>query len=212
MCDIVGIQPALVKEKQNESGGAQYLMKGVDYQFFEKMEKDCETMFKEITQLNIQKKAADSTHHELQIWTADMWAILWGAWLRGYDTKIIPELDFCWATDSINKWNEKYIFHNAGVVDSMRETTFFKADYRNKLPYLEFGPNYDQQKASINYFRKIREIGVDSCLFDSKADAITTKYGIGRTKEQLEIAKNRVETCLNCENFTKNTKIGRAHV
>jgi hypothetical protein len=204
MCQIVGVHPSFIKDRQNQSGGAQYLMKGVDWVFFEKMERDCEVLFKEVTELNNQKRAADPTHHPLQIWTADMWAILWGAWQRGYETKIIPELDFCWATDDIGKWQEKYIFHNAGVVDSMRETIFYKADYRNKHPYLETGLKYDQQKASINYFRKVRDIGVDSCLITSKSEAIVEKYAAGRNGEVLSIAKDRVDVCLTCENFTQN--------
>jgi hypothetical protein len=205
MCEIVGVQPEFIKERQLQSGGAQYLMKGVDWMFFEKMEKDCERMFKEITQLNNIKKQENPSYHELQIWTSDMWCILWNAWLRGYDTKVIPEMDFCWATDTIEKWNEKYIFHNAGVTHEIRETVFYKADFRSKLPYLENGIKYNQEKASINYFRKIRDIGADSCLYQSKSSAIVEKYGAGRTQEQLEIAQNRVDTCLICENFTKNT-------
>jgi hypothetical protein len=42
-------------------------------------------------------------------------------------------------------------------------------------------------------------------LYQSKSSAIVEKYGAGRTQEQLEIAQNRVDTCLICENFTKNT-------
>ena len=56
MCEIVGINKNLVERKQYQSGGAQYLFKGVDSQFFNKMEEDCERLFKEITQLNNEKK------------------------------------------------------------------------------------------------------------------------------------------------------------
>ena len=163
MCDIVGISKQLVKDKQSQSGGCQYILKNVDYDFFHKMEKDCERLFREITALNNQKKQQDPTHHELQIWCADMWAILWGAWLKGYNTFIIPEMDFCWATDTFEKWNEKYIFHNAGVVDSLAETHFYKANFRDKYPYL-IDANYDQNKASYRYFEIIKSIGEKSCL------------------------------------------------
>ena len=204
MCEIVGIHPDLVKDREEQSGGAQYLMKGVDWIFFEKMEKDCERMFKEITDLNNIKKQADPQYHELQIWTSDMWAILWNAWLRGYTTKIIPEMDFCWATDQKEKWEQKYIFHNAGVVGESRETVFYKADYRNNLPYLENGPKYDANRASFLYFQKIKEIGVDSCLYESKAKAIVEKYSMfARSEESKSIGEKRVEICLACDNFHK---------
>lgn len=164
MVNIVGISKELVKEKQSESGGCQYIMNGVDESFFHKMEKDAEKLFKNITELNKKKKELDPTHHELQIWCADMWAILWGAWLKGYKTNIIAEMDFCWATDTIQKWEQKYIFHNAGVTGGTKDTHFYKADFRHSYPYLHDGSQYDTQKASFKYFEIIKSIGDKSCL------------------------------------------------
>jgi len=166
MCSIVGINPYLVKEKQNESGGAQYLMKNVDWVMFDKMEKDCEQMFKEITELNNKKVIADPTHHPLQIWTADMWCLIWAAWLRGSTTKVIPELDFCWATDPISNFDKKFIFHNAGVTDHDKEILFYKGDFRYNLPYQVDGSKYDQNRASYKYYEIIKEIGENSALYD----------------------------------------------
>ena len=164
MCEIVGISKELIAEKQEQSGGAQYILKGVDIDFFYKMEKDCEKLFKEITLLNIQKKQLDPSHHEIQIWCADMWAILWGAWLKGYETKIIPEMDFCWATDMLEKWENKYIFHNAGVTSESSDRYLYKADFRTKYPYLHDGSEYDKSKASYKYFEIIKSIGDKSVL------------------------------------------------
>lgn len=164
MTDIVGIPNSIVKSRQDQSGGCQYIMKGVDEVFFDKMERDCIKLYKDITALNIKKKQEDPNHHELQIWCSDMWAILWGAWLRGYNTNIIPEMDFCWATDTANKWDEKYIFHNAGVTEGIRDSFFYKADFRDKYPYLHDGSNYDTSKASYKYFEIIKSIGDKSCL------------------------------------------------
>lgn len=166
MCQIIGIHPMSVKQKQDQSGGAQYLMKGVDWRFFEKMEADCETLFSEITQLNIKKKQLNPSYHELQIWCSDMWAILWQAWMRGYNTHVIEELDFCWATDSEDKYKQKYIFHNAGVTETLADQIFYKANFRNKLPYEEAGDGYDQTKASFKYFELIKSIGKNSCLYE----------------------------------------------
>jgi len=164
MCSIVNIAPEEVQKREDQSGGAQYLMKGVDYFFFEQMEVNCERLFKEITELNRKKKAADPTHHELQIWCADMWAILWGAWKRGYDTKIIPELDFCWATDRIENWDKKYIFHNAGIVDSAKKEYFYKGDFRSSYPFLHECDTYRKDFSSYKYFEIIKSIGANSCL------------------------------------------------
>ena len=164
MCQIVGAHPFFIKDRESQSGGAQYLMKGVDWRYFEKVEHDCEKMFKEITALNNQKKLVNPTYHELQIWCADMWAVSWNAWLRGYETRIIPEMDFCWATDNVEKYQEKYIFHNAGVTGGTANELFYKADFRDKYPYLHECETYKKEFASYKYFQIIKAIGQNSCL------------------------------------------------
>lgn len=164
MCNIVGISTDVIKDREEQSGGAQYLMKGVDWQFFEKMEFDCENLFKELTDLNKKKKALDPEYHELQIWAADMWALLWGAWIKGYETKIIPELDFCWATDRIEKFDEKYIYHNAGITDSLKLHYFYKAYFRDRHPYNHECKTYLKEFASHRYFELIQSVAKNSCL------------------------------------------------
>jgi len=111
-----------------------------------------------------QKESENLYYHELQIWCADMWAILWGAWIRGYDTVIIPEMEFCWATDSIQRWEEKYIFHNAGVVDAMKEKYFYKGQFRDSYPYSIESESYDRKMASYNYYNEIKKTSSKSCL------------------------------------------------
>ena len=164
MCEVIGIHPELVKKKENQSGGAQYLMKKVDWIFWDKVEKDCEKLFKEVTALNIQKKIEDPSHHEIQIWCSDMWAIAWNAWMRGYNTNVIPELNFAWATDDISKWEESYIMHNAGVTQEISKDFFYKAQYTNKLPYFITEENYLKNRCSYKYFELIKSVGEKSCL------------------------------------------------
>lgn len=164
MTDIVGISKELVKEKQDQSGGCQYIMKGVDADFFQKMEIDCENLFRDITALNTKKKESDPTHHEIQIWCSDMWSILWGAWMRGYNTIIAEDMNFCWATDSKETWEKRTIFHNAGCTGDLSKSHFYKANFRTEYPYLHDGSQYDKNKASFNYFKLIKQIGENSCL------------------------------------------------
>jgi hypothetical protein len=166
MCDIVGIDPLEVQQRQLQAGGAQYIMKGVDYNFFHKVEKDCERMYKEISDLNSRKRELDPTHHELQIWTADMWCILWNAWLRGYNTNVINEMDFCWAVDNIEKYDTKTIFHNAGVVGNEPIKLFYKGMYTNKHPYNDDLSDVDPTKASKKYAELIEEVAKNSCLIE----------------------------------------------
>jgi hypothetical protein len=166
MCKIVGINEALVIDREEQSGGAQYVMKNLDWLYWHKVEKDSERLFKEISALNHKKVSEDPKHHALQIWCADMWAVLWNAWMRGYDTNIVPELSFCWATDAVSGWEKHYIFHNAGVTDALKKTHFFKGMFRDVMPYLYDGQDYDENKASYKYWELIKSIGQNSVLYE----------------------------------------------
>ena len=53
MCEITNIDKQLVKDNELNSIGAQYLMKGVDYLFWNRVEADSENLYKEISELNI---------------------------------------------------------------------------------------------------------------------------------------------------------------
>lgn len=164
MTSIFGMQENFIAERENQSGGAQYLMKGVDWRFFQKMQYDCERLFRDVTELNNSIKSKDPTYHELQIWCSDMWAILWNAWIRGFKTNIIPELDFVWATDNAEKWDEKYIFHNAGVTENGRQELFYKGDYISTLPYSIQENTYNKSRASSKYFDIILEVAKSSVI------------------------------------------------
>ena len=131
MCEIVGMNPVIPKLMNQNSGGAQYIMKEVNAEYWEKVEKDSEQLFYKITQLNNYKKSLDPTHHELQIWCADMWAVLWNLWKRNLETKVVPELDFSWASDRIERVNKLPIFHNAGITGDYMGTMpcFYKGKY-----------------------------------------------------------------------------------
>lgn len=164
MLSQFGISEQFIQDREEQSGGAQYIMKGVDWRFFKKMQFDCELLFKNVTELNKSLKKVDDTYHELQIWCSDMWAILWNAWMRGFKTNIIPELDFAWATDDISRWDEKYIFHNAGVTSSMKQTLFYKGDYMNNTPYNVLGDTYDTNRASYKYFEIVKEVSKQTAI------------------------------------------------
>lgn len=112
MCDVVNISPIIVEANDGNAGGAQYIMKNVPIGYWEKVYKDSEALFK------LMKSTETVYHpeHPIQSWTADMWAVLWNAWYFGNEVKIDKELDFCWASESIERWNKTNIFHNAGVV------------------------------------------------------------------------------------------------
>jgi hypothetical protein len=161
MCEIVKMPKMIPKLMNDHSGGAQYILKNIDWIFWDKVESDCEKLYYDITQLNNQKKAADSSYHELQIWCADMWSVLWNGWIKGNETEVVKEMDFCWATDIKNRWEETTIFHNAGVTGAGKY--FYKGNYMNSLPY-NVEDTFDEQFCSKLYYQEIKEVEIKTCL------------------------------------------------
>lgn len=153
MLNIVGIDEKTVQNNEENSGGAQYLIKGVDRYFWHDVEKDSTRLFKDVTQLNNEKKKLDPKHHEIQIWCSDMWAVLWNIWKRNMETKVVGELDFSWSVNNVNDWHKKAIYHNAGVTNA-NSGMFYKGVYMKSLPALDL--QLDTDKCSYNYYNLIK--------------------------------------------------------
>jgi hypothetical protein len=162
MCKIVGIEESVIKDNELNSIGAQYLMKGIDAKFWADVEKDCEKLYKDINTLSNSKKSADPSYHELQIWCADMWAVLWNGWKRGKETVCHSDLEFSWGTSTEADWDKLNIFHNAGVVSSA-DGLFYKAEYMNRLPFNE-PLNIKEGTASRKYWDIIQSVAKKSVL------------------------------------------------
>jgi hypothetical protein len=162
MCDIMGLDEELIRTNEMNSIGAQYLMKNVDYEYWDRVERDSELLFRQITDLNNEIKRDNPSYHELQIWCADMWAVLWGAWRLGYKTNCLPEFDFSWGTSTEDDFYKMSIMHNAGVTDSS-SGLFYKAGYMNSLPY-NVELNIRDNTASKKYWEWIQKTASNSCL------------------------------------------------
>ncbi len=165
MCDIIGIDQVIPKIMNYNSGGAQYIIKNVDYTFWEKVERDSENLYFEINNLNhkIHTESGMPLDHCLQIWCADMWAVLWNAWKFGHPTKVVPELNFSWASDPAEAWERSLIYHNAGVTCNCGRS-FYKAEYQNSLPYGLQLESFRETSNSYNYVKEILETAKISCL------------------------------------------------
>lgn len=120
MCSIVGVSPNEISNNDNNAGGAQYLMKNINADFWKKIYDDCEKLY------TLMK---DNESTGVQCWIADMWTVFWNSLYFGHKVKINKELDFCWPVDNIKRWSETNIFHNAGIPgDSL--THFSKITYQ----------------------------------------------------------------------------------
>lgn len=170
MCKIVDISPSVVRENNHNCIGAQYLLKGIDSGFWERIERDSEILYKKINDeilsivnndrrkwlITREGKEPHKNHH-LQIWCADMWALLWNLWKDNKKTVCPKSFDFSWATDSEKTFEERNIFHNAGSVP-----VFIKGDYQNSTPY---GTNLNVTPgASRRYYEYVIKVGKNTCL------------------------------------------------
>lgn len=162
MCRLMQLPESLIEENELNAIGAQYLMKNIDANFWERVERDSEILFRDITALNNHKKLQDPKHHELQIWCADMWAVLWGAWRLGHQTRCHKNFNFSWATSGIEEYTNCNIFHNAGITGNQNRQ-FYKADYMHEYPY---NLNLDilENTATRQYYDLVQNTGRKSVL------------------------------------------------
>lgn len=103
----------IAEKNQENSGGAQYLLKNIDAKFWEDVFKGCIYVRNSMSLLN--RRYFENEDKGFQVWAADMWSVLWNLWARGLQTKCPPEMDFAWATDNISKWDRVYLYHDAGA-------------------------------------------------------------------------------------------------
>lgn len=163
MTSIVGVNKQYVIEQEKNSGGAQYIIKNVGSDFWSKVYHDCESLFRIVNEQIKQDKEKDPGIHELQIWCADMWAVLWNLWFFDKQVKVTEKMSFSWATSGISEWDKHPIFHNAGVV-SGNGNCFFKANYMNKLPYDINLEDYSKDYCSYKYAEEIVKTKEVTCL------------------------------------------------
>lgn len=96
------------------------------------------------------------TDSNIQKWTAEMWAQLWG-WVREDKTLTVSkELDFCRPTDDIAKWDEVKIMHNAGVLDASE--LFFKGQYIATSPLGRDLSYVRKDKVSAKYVEALAKV------------------------------------------------------
>lgn len=114
---MFGIDRATCEKNKDATGGAQYLLKNIDATFWEDVLKGCmdvrRLMFFNLGGINRTFFASENAG--FQSWCADMWSVLYNLWKRNLVTKTPPEFDFAWATDGTARWEQVYMYHDAGV-------------------------------------------------------------------------------------------------
>lgn len=172
MCSIVQIDPTLIKNNEEKSGGAQYFIPKdfyMNYEFWDKIERDSLNLFR-VMNATAHKY---NPEHPIQAWTADMWSVLWNFWLNGIDSLISKELDFSWPTYGINDWDKFNIFHNAGVTPDRKEL-FFKGNFTSISP---FDVDHDNVSKKFLSYKYSQEINDTKKKFKNKISCVMCTYG-----------------------------------
>lgn len=159
-----GLTREIAVKNEGGSGGAQYLLKNIDASFWQDVFLGC--MKIRMTLGSINRRFFENEDKGFQSWCADMWSVLFTLWKREQQTNCPPEMDFCWATDPIEKWDKVQIYHDAGA--STREIEpghklFHKrdADYINNqaTPFEKNLSFVSPKYCSKNYAKEIDEAG-----------------------------------------------------
>jgi hypothetical protein len=161
MCNISGVSKDLVEKNESNSGGAQYLMKDVDYLFWRDVKFVSLDLYKYMSEReNTERQALSDeelkTYNPIQKWCADMWAVFWCGLKRGAEIRISEELSFSWgSTQGQKEWNKHKIYHNAGVVSNQGGKVFYKGEFIDKSPFDSDFSEIDSNHNTYNYVQAI---------------------------------------------------------
>jgi hypothetical protein len=125
MCDICGVDIEMIRN-QSFAPGAQFVFgKDFDHLVWDKIEKDTVAIHNYL-------KSVKCSIRQIQVWTACMW----GIWFNLINNEIIHDasLDFCWATDSKQRWDECNLLHMAGVMPGTIGA-FYKGSFAKETPF-----------------------------------------------------------------------------
>jgi len=181
MCECMSISEELIKGNDSNSGGAQYLLKGINAEYWNAVEVGVNKLYSMLIQYEHQYPI----HHHIQSWTADMWVVLWEYWKLGKSTRIHNELRFSWATDSIQQYALNPIFHLAGITEVDSSTMFYKGRYKDSNLFEEYRLNrsifnhVSPDSATFEYVKVVKEYVNSDEYHNIKSFILLTKLDVG---------------------------------
>lgn len=207
MCKAIDIDPQLVIDNQDNSGGAQYLLKNIDSNFWVECEKGCQSLYTYL--LDYEKKYPIANH--IQKWTTDMWVVLWTLWKTGKKTILHKELDFSWATGTVKDYNSKNIFHLAGVTVSNCSDKFFKSKYNQELVFESYIKNpklflhISKNSATYEYVKVIKEYMIEVYLPEKNMNPSILDYS--KNVDESVVSKFRLHSSKPYDGFYVKDKM-----
>lgn len=159
ICDFFGIDSQVLIDNQNNSGGAQYIMKNTTPSYWLKVYQDSNRLYHF---LNTREQRCGIINpkdpYPIQKWCAEMWATLWNAWLFDYKTYVDRELDFCFATSPYEEYEKCKIMHNAGVTEKEQDRMFFKGAFIHTSPFDKDLGYVSPQYSSFAYKQAVEDV------------------------------------------------------
>ena len=155
MCDIVGIDIEFVRNHKHSIGAHYFLPHMFDYEFWDNIENNSNKLYNFISKYKC-------SIHDIQIWTASMWAILWEMYKREQKDECTvlsdKSFDFCWATDPVSVYDNVDILHMSGVTADMKDNGYFyKGNYTNNTPFTEDLSYVSDTNCSYKYVEYINK-------------------------------------------------------
>jgi hypothetical protein len=198
MCEVMAIDKTLVEENDCNTGGAQYIIKGTDYAFWDKAEQDCEKLYTYLIDnvdryqeiFETDENNEGKKFEKIQAWCADMWVMFWNGLKANKTIKISRDLDFCWPQNPHKYWESMYIFHNSGITEDDAKDFFFKAHYRHSVPYDEDFSHVASHSCSAQYVSMFKQIAKE------KYDLTDTTFLISVRIDSIERLENLLAVLL----------------
>ena len=142
MANVVGLEVAEIEKNIENTGGAQYILKNINWLFWEKVECDSEKLYGVMQAYNLEKWESEYPKKRnfrrkaegIQSWCADMWSLLWNLWYLKKTVEIHEEMVFSWPHDPVALWGENAILHYSGSQND-DSILFKKTDYVNYPPW-----------------------------------------------------------------------------
>jgi len=119
---LIGINREII-EKAGIMGGCQYILKNIDWRFWEKVQNDCFKVKLYLDEIN--REYFPNEKLGFQSWCTDLFVVWWNLLLTQKSLSTPKELNFSWATSPIEDWNKNYIFHNSGLTEDFKKTHEF---------------------------------------------------------------------------------------
>jgi len=136
LCQISGVSPDDVLAHDENSIGAQYIVKGADAHFWFDVERKSVTAYRHMVRTTDQYHP-EGHEYPIQAWCAEMYMQQFETIRAGFTPQASDLMSFCWANAPIEAWDAHAYFHDAGMpVENGRDFckgTWQTSPFRKKI-------------------------------------------------------------------------------